>query len=216
MQNITRRPAMFGAALAMSLTLAACGGGGGGGETEENTDAAAEATTSAPASASGAAEQFGEACGTLPQQGEGSLQGMADDPVATAASNNPALKTLVAAVTQANLGDTLNSAQDITVFAPTNEAFAALPKATMNAAMANKQLLTTVLTGHVVQGRLSPEDVAGTHKTLQGGSITVEGSGEEFTVGGAGNTNPANVVCGNVQTANATVYIIDSVLLPKM
>ncbi len=214
MQNITRRPAMFGAAVAMSLTLAACGGSG---ETEENNrDAAAEATTSAPASASGAAEQFGEACATLPQEGEGSLQGMADDPVATAASNNPALKTLVAAVTQANLGDTLNSAQDITVFAPTNEAFAALPKATMNAAMANKQLLTTVLTGHVVQGRLSPEDVAGTHKTLQGGSITVEGSGEEFTVGGAGNTNPANVVCGNVQTANATVYIIDSVLLPKM
>ena len=56
-----------------------------------------------------------------------------------------------------------------------------------------------------------PSRLAGTHKTLQGDSLTVEGSGEDFTVDGG-----AKVVCGNVQTANATVYIIDGVLAPKM
>jgi uncharacterized surface protein with fasciclin (FAS1) repeats len=155
-------------------------------------------------------EQFGDACSAVPADGEGSFEGMADDPVATAASNNPVLSTLVTAVTAAGLGDTLNSAEDITVFAPTNDAFEALDPSTLEAALADPEgLLTTVLTYHVVGGRLSPDQLAGTHETLQGGTVEVEGSGESFTVNG-----DANVVCGNVQTANATVYIIDAVLLP--
>jgi len=152
---------------------------------------------------------FGPGCAAVPADGAGSFSGMAADPVATAASNNPLLSTLVTAVTEAGLGETLNTAKDITVFAPTNDAFAALDKATLDKAMADpKGLLTTVLTNHVVEGRLSPEMLAGDHKTLAGTTITVEGSGEDFTVG------KAKVVCGNVQTANATVYIIDGVLLP--
>jgi uncharacterized surface protein with fasciclin (FAS1) repeats len=135
---------------------------------------------------------------------------MATDPVATAASNNPVLSTLVTAVTEAGLGDTLNTAEDVTVFAPTNDAFSALDPATLDAAMADPTgLLTTVLTYHVVGGRLTPEQLAGTHTTLQGGTIEVTGSGEDFMVNGT-----ATIVCGNVQTANATVYIIDGVLLP--
>jgi uncharacterized surface protein with fasciclin (FAS1) repeats len=67
-----------------------------------------------------------------------------------------------------------------------------------------------VLTYHVVPGRLTPEDLAGTHETLQGSTLEVQGSGEDFTVNG-----DAGVICGNVQTANATVYIIDGVLLPS-
>jgi uncharacterized surface protein with fasciclin (FAS1) repeats len=134
---------------------------------------------------------------------------MATDPVATAASNNPVLSQLVGAVKAAGLVQTLNTAKDVTVFAPTNEAFAAVPKATLDAAMKDpKGLLTKVLTNHVVAGRLSPDQLAGDHKTLAGTTITVTGSGESFKVG------TANVVCGNVQTANATVYIIDGVLLP--
>jgi uncharacterized surface protein with fasciclin (FAS1) repeats len=134
---------------------------------------------------------------------------MASDPVATAASNNPLLSTLVTAVGKAGLGETLNTAKDVTVFAPTNDAFAALDKATMDQAMADpKGLLTTVLTNHVVEGRLTPETLAGDHKTLAGTTITVDGMGEDFTVG------KAKVVCGNVQTGNATVYILDGVLLP--
>jgi len=153
---------------------------------------------------------FGAACSAVPATGAGSFQGMATAPVATAASNNPVLSTLVTAVTAAKLGDTLNGAKDITVFAPTNDAFAAMDKATLDSAMADPSgLLSKVLTYHVVQGRLTPEMLAGTHKTLNGADLTVEGSGQDFTVNGK-----AMVVCGNVQTANATVYIIDGVLLP--
>ena len=132
------------------------------------------------------------------------------DPVATAASNNPVLSTLVTAVTKAKLVDTLNGAEDITVFAPIDDAFAAMDADTLAAALDDpKGLLTTVLTYHVVAGRLSPEDLAGTHETLEGDTLEVTGSGEDFTVNG-----DAAVVCGNVQTANATVYLIDGVLFP--
>lgn len=168
------------------------------------------APSAAPSSAMTDETPFGAACASVPTTGAGSFEGMATDPVATAASNNPALKTLVTAVTAAGLGDTLNTAKDITVFAPADSAFAAMDQPTLTAALADpKGLLTTVLTYHVVSGRLTPEMLAGTHTTLQGGTLEVTGSGEEFTVNGT-----AKVVCGNVQTANATVYIIDGVLLP--
>ena len=198
-------------ALALPLTLAACG----------SSDAETGAASSAPMSSSAAPSPsesmtadtasmpFGPGCAAVPTEGAGSFNGMATDAVATAASNNPLLSTLVTAVGKAGLGETLNSAKDITVFAPTNDAFAALDKATMDKAMGDpKGLLTTVLTNHVVEGRLTPDMLAGDHKTLAGTTITVEGSGEDFTVG------KAKVICGNVQTANATVYIVDGVLLP--
>jgi uncharacterized surface protein with fasciclin (FAS1) repeats len=157
-----------------------------------------------------AGTEFGAACSAVPATGAGSFDGMSTAPVATAASNNPVLSTLVTAVTAAKLGDTLNNAKDITVFAPTNDAFAAMDKATLDSAMADPSgLLSKVLTYHVVQGRLTPAMLTGSHTTLAGSDLTVEGSGEEFTVNGE-----AMVVCGNVQTANATVYIIDGVLLP--
>jgi len=154
---------------------------------------------------------FGTGCAAVPADGAGSFNGMALDPVATAASNNPALSTLVTAVGAAGLAETLNTTPDITVFAPTNDAFAALDKATLDAALADPQgLLTTVLTYHVVPGRITPDMLAGMHTTLQGSTIDVTGSGEDFTVNGT-----AKVACGDVQTKNATVYIIDGVLLPK-
>ena len=103
-------------------------------------------------------------CAGFPADGAGSFDGMALDPVATAASNNPALSTLVTAVGAAGLAETLNTTPDITVFAPTNDAFTALDKATLDAAMADpKGLLTTVLTYHVVPGRISPDSSRGPH-----------------------------------------------------
>ena len=81
---------------------------------------------------------FGPACSAVPKDGAGSFDGMAKDPVATAASNNPALSTLVTAVKQAGLVDTLNNAKDITVFAPTNDAFAKIPKADLDKVLADK------------------------------------------------------------------------------
>jgi uncharacterized surface protein with fasciclin (FAS1) repeats len=197
-----RRAAVVGV-LGLALFAGACSNQGA---TESQTQAAPAATTPMAAS-----QPFGAACSTVPASGPGSLAGMAQDPVATAASNNPALSTLVTAVQKAGLVDTLNSAEGITVFAPTNDAFNALPKATLDKALGDpKGLLTTVLTYHVVPGQLSPDQLAGTHKTLQGGTLAVSGSGQDFKVNGG-----SSVVCGNVPTANATVYVIDGVLLPQ-
>lgn len=211
----TRTLGIAALALTASMSLAACGS-----EDEPDTAAAddttSETTTEEPTETPSETEEpmadgpFGAGCAGVPTEGEGSVEGMADDPVATAASNNPLLKTLVAAVTEAGLVDTLNSAENLTVFAPTDDAFAKIAKKDLNALLADKEALTTVLTHHVVGERLSPEDVAGEHETLAGDMITVEGSGEDFTAEGAA------VVCGNVQTANATVYVIDSVMMPKM
>jgi len=154
---------------------------------------------------------FGAGCAAVPAGGSGSFDGMAKDPVATAASHNPVLSTLVTAVTKAGLGDTLNSAADITVLAPSNDAFAAMGKATMDKAMGDpKGLLTKVLTYHVLKGKIAPGALAGEHESLEGGKVNITGSGDMFKVDGT-----ASVICGDVQTANATVYIIDKVLMPK-
>jgi uncharacterized surface protein with fasciclin (FAS1) repeats len=213
----TRRATAVAAVLALPLALAACGSSSTG---STATSAAPAASSSAPMAsesampsdtAMAAGATFGAACAAVPADGPGSFSGMATDPVATAASNNPVLSTLVTAVKKAGLVDSLNSAQGITVFAPTNDAFGALDKATLDKALGDpKGLLTTVLTYHVVPGRLTPEQLPGMHKTLQGGEVDVTGSGTDFTVNGS-----SKVVCGNVQTANATVYIVDGVLLPK-
>jgi len=204
------------AAIALSAGLTACSSSGSSTAASSTSMAsAAPASSAAPTTTSAAAgTDFGAACSSVPSSGAGSFSGMAEAPVATAASNNPVLSTLVSAVKQAGLVDTLNSAQGITVFAPANAAFQKIPAATLNSVLANKAELTKILTYHVVAGQLTPAELAGTHKTLEGGSITVAGSGESFTVTGGSAANSANVVCGNVQTANATVYIIDSVLMP--
>ncbi|HET7350433.1 MAG TPA: fasciclin domain-containing protein [Marmoricola sp.] len=197
------------AALTLTLSTAACGS-----DEESSGSSAPQAETSAteePSEQAMTDEPFGAACDSVPADGAGSFQGMSTAPVATAASNNPVLSTLVKAVTAAELVDTLNSAPEITVFAPANPAFEAIPPKDLNALLADKPGLTKVLTHHVVEGKLSPEDVAGTHQTLNGDEVTVEGSGEDFTVGADG----AKVICGNVQTANATVYIVDGVLMPQ-
>ncbi len=144
---------------------------------------------------------------------------MVDDPVATAASNNPLLKTLTAAVTAANLGDTLNSAEAITVFAPADTAFQDLEAKTPgitnqlttdpNVASADSQL-ATILKYHVVGQRYDAAGLveAGTVDTLQGGKLTIAGTETAPTVNGA------QVLCGNIPTENATVFVIGEVLTP--
>jgi uncharacterized surface protein with fasciclin (FAS1) repeats len=153
---------------------------------------------------------FGSGCASVPKSGGGSFTGMATAPVATAASANPLLSTLVAAVKAAGLVDTLNSASNITVFAPDNAAFAKIPAATLKGILANKAELTKILTYHVASGRYTAAQLAsGTAiKTLEGGTVTPAMMAGSYTVNGA------SVVCGNVQTANATVYIINTVLTP--
>jgi uncharacterized surface protein with fasciclin (FAS1) repeats len=174
---------------------------------------AAPATTAAAAMAMMAADKpFGPACGAVAPTGPGSFDGMAKDPTATAASNNPLLSTLVTAVKAAGLVDTLNSAGPFTVFAPYNDAFGKIDKGTLDKLLADpKGDLTKILTLHVVAGsKLDAESLvkAGAQKTVNGGSVTMTHTGDTFMVNGA------KVLCGNVQTANATVFIIDTVLLP--
>jgi uncharacterized surface protein with fasciclin (FAS1) repeats len=210
--NTNRRTTRVALALAAAATLAvtasACQSDSSSKSSSSSSPTASSAST--PSTATNADKPFGAGCSAVPKTGSGSFDGMAQDPVATAASNNPALSTLVTAVKKAGLVDTLNSAQGITVFAPDNAAFAKLPKATLAKVLADKAMLTKILTYHVVGQRLAVPDLAmGTYPTLEKQSLSVSGSGTAYTV-----NKSAHVVCGNVQTSNANVEIIDTVLMP--
>jgi len=225
------RGAMIATVSGLALSMSACGGADDAASSATSaagsaassaasgmSSSAAPSSSSASPSASAAAdaEPFGAGCAAVPTSGDGSFSSMSTAPVATAASTNPVLTTLVKAVTEAGLGDTLNGAKDITVLAPADPAFAGVPADALNALLADKAQLTKVLTHHVIDGRLTPEQLAGTHTTLNGDQVTITGSGEDFSIAGDGTVvkMDAKVICGNVQTANATVYIIDQVLAP--
>ena len=175
---------------------------GGTSGTDDTTPAAPETGPSGPF------------CASIPAEGEGSFAGMADDPVATAASNNPYLTTLVSAVQAAGLVDTLNGAGPFTVFAPNNEAFAAIPPADLDAILADTELLTQILLLHVVVGQsLSSADL------IEAGSVeTAQGADLVFTTGADGsisiNDGAATLTCSDITTQNATVHVIDTVLVP--
>lgn len=162
-----------------------------------------------------AANLVGASCEAYAEEvpeGEGSVGGMAQDPVATAASNNPMLTTLTAAVSgelnpDVDLVDTLNG-DEFTVIAPTDDAFGEIPEEDLNAVVEDADMLTEVLTYHVIPGQLSPDEIAGEHETVNGATVTVEGEGDDLTFDDAG------LVCGGVMTANATVYMVDAVLMP--
>lgn len=208
--RIRRGALALAAAALLPLSLAACSDSGSDTKASAPASEAAGPATGNAAPATGD-QPFGPACAGVPKEGAGSFDGMAKDPVATAASNNPALSTLVTAVKQAGLVDTLNNAQNITVFAPTNDAFAKIPKAELDKVLADKEMLTNILTYHVVGERLTPQQLEnGSFETLQKGMLTTKGSGEDYTV-----NDSSKVVCGNVKTVNANVYIVDTVLMPK-
>ena len=208
-RRVSRAALAAAAAATLAMTAAACSDDSKGSSSSGSDTSASSAPSKAAAMPSND-KPFGSACAAVPASGAGSFNGMAQDPVATAASNNPALSTLVAAVKKAGLVDTLNSAQDITVFAPTNDAFAKIPKATLDKVLNDKAMLTKILTYHVVGKRLMPADLAsGTYPTLEKQDLMTSGSGMSYTV-----DKTAHVVCGNVRTANANVEIIDTVLMP--
>lgn len=221
--------ALAAIAMAGGLLLAACGGDDDSSDTTSapaateapatqppaTTEAMGSDTTATDDSMAGSEAMMGASgpgCASVPADGEGSFDGMADDPAATAASNNPLLSTLVTAVTEAGLVDTLNGEGPFTIFAPTNDAFAKIPAADLNAVLADTDLLTSVLTYHVIGGeQLNVDDLI-----AQGTATTVNGADLTFTEGtdGALMVNDATTVCMNVPTANATVHIIDTVLMP--
>lgn len=214
MRKSTR--ALFALTATVSLTAAACG---------SDSDDAAPADTAAPVETEAPAEEeameeeameeggpTGPLCSAVPADGEGSFAGMTDDPAGTAASNNPALSTLVAAVTAADLVDTLNSDGPFTIFAPANPAFDAFTEDELNGLLADTEALTSVLTYHVVAGeKLSSTDLVGMDSIdTIGGTVTLSVDGDSLVL----NDGQATVGCADVQTANAVVHILDGVLLP--
>jgi uncharacterized surface protein with fasciclin (FAS1) repeats len=118
-------------------------------------------------------------------------------------------KTLVAAVQAAGLVDTLKGPGPFTVFAPTDEAFAKIPKATLDGLLKDKAALTKILTYHVVSGKVMAKDVkAGMVKTVQGSDVTLA------TMGGV-TVNGAKVVAADVAADNGVIHAIDTVIMPK-
>ncbi|MCT9002075.1 fasciclin domain-containing protein [Microbacterium memoriense] len=201
-------------AIAGTFALSACSMGSTTAEPSSEPSATMEATPEAM-EMDPAANLVGPACAAYAEAnptGGGSIQGMSQDPVAVAASNNPMLTTLVAAVSgqlnpDVNLVDTLNGSE-FTVFAPVDDAFGKIDAATIETLKTDSDLLSKILTYHVVEGQIEPADIAGMHATVQGGNLEVTGSGDNLMV------NDAAVLCGGVQTANAVVYLVDTVLMP--
>jgi uncharacterized surface protein with fasciclin (FAS1) repeats len=183
---------------------------GGGSE----TSAASEPESSSSAAPSGEGvttieDIFGPACSQAP------TEGMVDDPVGTAASNNPLLTTLTQTVIAANLVDILNDPDaQYTVFAPANSAFEELEASSpgiTDALLAEPEgKLTTVLTYHLIPQRYDAQGLvdAGSVQSVQG-MVEITGTPDAPVINGS-----TNVACGNIPTANATVFVIDSVLMP--
>ncbi|MFF1610708.1 fasciclin domain-containing protein [Amycolatopsis sp. NPDC058278] len=216
------RVAGIGVAAVAALSLTACSGSDTASSGSSSSSMAPSSSVPAPSSsmASGAgngvttnADVFGPACSQLPQgSAPGSLDSMGPQPVASAASTNPLLTKLVAAVKATNLVDTLNSQEAITVFAPADPAFAALGDAKFNELAGKPAELSPILQYHVVGKRYDAKGLAtaGSVDTLNtaGGPVKIEGSGDTMTINGA------KVLCGNIPTKNATVFVIDKVLTP--
>jgi uncharacterized surface protein with fasciclin (FAS1) repeats len=204
--------------LASAFVLAGCSMGGSSDEPMESSAPESSESTAPDTMDPAMGDLVGPGCAAYAEavpDGAGSVEGMSKDPVATAASNNPLLKTLVAAVSgqlnpDVNLVDTLNG-DEFTVFAPVDDAFAKIDPATIESLKTDSATLSSILTYHVVPGQIAPADIDGTHTTVQGGDVTVTGSGDDIMV-----NDSAKVICGGVQTANATVYLIDTVLMPPM
>ncbi|WGW10868.1 fasciclin domain-containing protein [Saxibacter everestensis] len=208
----TKYSALLAVTGAAVLMLSACSGGGG--SSSETSSAAPEAAPTTEAMAEG---PVGPGCAAYAEanaDGPGSVQGMSEAKVAEAAGANPLLKTLTQAVSgelnpDVNLVSTLDGGE-FTVFAPVDDAFGKIDDKTIETLKTDADLLSKILTYHVIEGQIAPDAIVGTHKTVQGGEVEVSGSPEELMVNGE-----SAVICGGVKTANATVYMIDTVLMPE-
>ncbi len=215
------RIALVSVLASVALATAACGSDetaieAGSADTSSSTSSSsASSSSAAPTEEEMATDLVGAGCADYAKavpDGAGSVDGMAQDPVATAAGNNPLLTTLTAAVAaqlnpEVDLVDTLNGGE-FTVFAPVDTAFEKLDAATIETLKTDATLLSSILTYHVVPGQLDAAGVVGEQTSVEGGTVTVTGEGDDLMVNGA------SVICGNVKTANATVYLVDTVLDP--
>lgn len=210
MNMLTRRSLAIPAALVVVAGIAGCSGSDNKADSGPKTPAPA-ATATNPAMVG----LIGSGCSgyvARVPRGSGSIDGMSQDPMAVAASHNPQLTMLTAAISgklnkRVRLTDTLNGAP-FTVFAPVDEAFKKVPAQSMARMKTDAALLVRTLTYHVVAGQLDAAHVVGTQRSVEGGELKVTRANGTLKVNGV------NVICGGVRTANATVYLIDSVLMP--
>jgi uncharacterized surface protein with fasciclin (FAS1) repeats len=209
----TGKPTIVGGIITgvVALTAAACGSSAPSAAPAASPSHHAMASHEAMPSHHAMAEsaRFGSDCGMVPASGMGSFHGMSTDPVVVAASHNPLLTTLAADIKTAGLTGDLNTMHAITVFAPANTAFAGLPASEMTM-MHSTAELAKILKYHVVDSRVTAADLASGKAltTLEGDTLKPAKMGSVYEV------NNADVICGNIQTANATVYIINKVLVP--
>ena len=203
-----------GAVIGIGLAVAGCSSGGNSAAITAPSHKATASTkpvsSHSPAAASSIHQAIGAGCAKLPATGMGSVSGMASAPIATAVSHNPQLTELSHAIDEADLTGTLNSASAITLFAPDDSAFHALGSGNLKALMASKTDLAKLLKYHIVKGRVTPADLAAGKPILTEVGLPVHPakSGKVYKV------NSALVACGNIQTTNGTIYIVDRVLIP--
>ena len=176
------------AAIAVSLVLAACGG-------SSDADSAASSPAAAPSSAAASAAP---------------AESMAAADIVGVASTTEGFSTLVAAVTAAGLVETLQGPGPFTVFAPTDDAFAALPAGVLDALLKpeNKDVLAKILTYHVVPGTVMAADIT------DGDVATVEGQTVALSTADGVTVNGAKVVQADVAASNGVIHVIDAVILP--
>jgi uncharacterized surface protein with fasciclin (FAS1) repeats len=205
----TSRVLVVGVAVAAAL-VAGC-------EPPRSTDAPIEST--APPSPEAMQKLVGPGCAAYAKKyatGPGSVAAMADQPVAAAIKEHPMVRLFASAIS-GDLNERVNLTQQLddgefTVFAPTDDAFRAkVPNQWMRtlAEPTSSDALTDVLRFHVVVGQRAPAELSGSLETQGGEKLSIERDGDRIRV-----ADQANVVCGGLRTANATVYLIDSVLMP--
>ena len=218
LSRATVRLAVGGAVPVLLAGLTACTSADGSDTVSASSGtAASSATAAAPSSAAPVQGPIGAGCAVFPAAGPGSAAVIATVPVGIAVSTVPQLSTLTQAIIAANLVDVVNTREDVTLLAPSDAAFAALGPDAVPALLTDVPRLTTLITHHVLPGRLTPDQLVGEHTTLNGDQVTVAGPAGTPTLT-ADQTAPAavraTVVCGDVPTANATLYVIDQVLAP--
>jgi len=203
---------------AAAAALSACSSDSSSSSSTTSSASAAATTSTASSSAASSSATtktslpWGPGCtalGVTPAR----LTAAAALPVGAAAATVPQLKTVVTAATVAGMVTTLNSAPSLTVFAPQDSAFGKEPAGLLQSLITDpskKAQLVSTLEYHVVQGELTKDQLPGTHKTLQGSSITITGSGDSYTINGT-----AKILCGGIMTKNAVVNVIDAVLHPS-
>jgi len=212
--HVTRSGPVAGAAIMLGLTVAAAACGSFSTSSARSTGGAGPVSpppnpSASAAPTSGTAARVGANCTMIPAQGKGSISSMSGQQAVFAASGNPQLSVFVSAVRKAGLGKTLNTRHGYTLVIPANSAFASLSK-TQIASLRNTASLARIVRYNAVSSQVRPSQFAsGAHPvTLAGKSLSLSRSGSVYKV------NDATVLCGNIKTSNATVYIVSKVLLP--